>query len=272
MKTKLSLAPFIIFLIISSCTKDNSVVLRMDSGYDKINLSMRHIVQGKPVITDTMIYRMISENDYLLSDLQYFISNIKIHDAWGKWMTLHDKTAIRYVDLRAPSTQKWESMVDFDSGDFDSIAFTFGLGPEDNTSYRFVNPPERDMAWPEILGGGYHSMKMNLKWKKDGWNETLPFMFHLGRGQMYEGNTLDPDSIVGYIDNSFFVKLPIEKEVNKGYAEGVFIITMNIERWFDGPYTFDFSDYPMGIMQDQPGMFRATRNGAKAFTATRIVK
>ncbi|MEI6900371.1 MAG: cytochrome c peroxidase, partial [Bacteroidota bacterium] len=125
---------------------------------------------------------------------------------------------------------------------------------------------------PEILGGGYHYMKMNLKWKKDGWNESLPFMFHLGRGQMYEGSSMTPDSIIGYIDNSFNVRLPINTEMNEEYPAGLIIITMNIDRWFDGADSFDFSAYPMGIMQNQSGMFRAVTNGHQAFTASKIVK
>lgn len=267
--------PFLILFIIvlcNSCTKDNSVVLNRNSGHQMINFSMRHFDQGNSAMTDTMIYRTRLGNDYLISDLQYFISNLKIHYTQGKWTIFHDKSAIRYIDLRNPSTHKWETMVDFNSGDFDSIAFTFGIGPEDNTSYRFINPPERDMAWPEILGGGYHYMKMNLKWKKDGWNESLPFMFHLGRGQMYEGSSMTPDSIIGYIDNSFNVRLPINTEMNEEYPAGLIIITMNIDRWFDGADSFDFSAYPMGIMQNQSGMFRAVTNGHQAFTASKIVK
>ena len=43
-------------------------------------------------------------------------------------------------------------------------------------------------------------------------------------------------------------------------------IVMNIEKWFDGNNAFDFSAYPMGIMQSQPGMHYAVSNGENAFS------
>jgi hypothetical protein len=41
---------------------------------------------------------------------------------------------------------------------------------------------------------------------------------------------------------------------------------MMIDRWFDSENAFDFSRYPMGIMQNQEGMFYACQNGKFVFT------
>jgi hypothetical protein len=46
---------------------------------------------------------------------------------------------------------------------------------------------------------------------------------------------------------------------------------MNIEKWFDGVNTFDFKNYPKGIMQNQEGMFRGCQNGKNAFSLTKIL-
>jgi hypothetical protein len=121
------------------------------------------------------------------------------------------------------------------------------------------------MFWPEVLGGGYHYMKMNLKWKAPGISEQTPFMFHLGIGQMYAGNTIDPDSIIGFIQNYFTVSLPFTCQVRSDTPNPVCTIIMNIEKWFDGQYAFDFDDYPKGIMQNQDGMFKGCKNGRNAF-------
>ena len=40
---------------------------------------------------------------------------------------------------------------------------------------------------------------------------------------------------------------------------------MNVDRWFDGQNAFNFTAYPMGIMQDQEGMFKACQNGRRVF-------
>ena len=107
---------------------------------------------------------------------------------------------------------------------------------------------------------------MNLKWKNPSMNDLMPFMFHLGIGQVYKGNVTDPDSIIGYVPNYFTVRLPFYHKMKEGEVKNSWMIMMNIEKWFDGFYTFDFTDYPKGIMQNQEGMFTAAKNGRNAFS------
>jgi hypothetical protein len=72
----------------------------------------------------------------------------------------------------------------------------------------YVNPPEVNMFWPEVLGGGYHYLMINGKWI-DNNNQSKIYNFHLGRGQLYKGNVINVDSIYGFVDNSFalFLKM-----------------------------------------------------------------
>ena len=37
----------------------------------------------------------------------------------------------------------------------------------------FVNPPEVNMMWPDVLGGGYHYLMLNGKWKTPENNEKF---------------------------------------------------------------------------------------------------
>jgi hypothetical protein len=224
-----------------------------------------HRVSNAPLIYDSLLYETSLGNHYQVNDLQYFISDLRLHLKDGGWTTVLAAGGIHYVDGRVPSTMTWQGIEPLQAGTYDSIVFTFGLNADDNFSYRFSDPPERDMFWPVVLGGGYHYMKMNLKWRSGTMPELMPFMFHIGIGQMYGGTTMNPDSIIGYIQNYFTVGFPAN--LNLGVDEHRTIgIIMNIEKWFDSENAFDFSLYPMGIMQSQEGMYRACRNGKTAFS------
>ena len=258
-------------LSLNSCLKDNHMEWYPKMETNRIPLVFQHMVNGKQLRLDTLLYTTSIGNHYLVNDLQYFISNVKFHETEGKWNAVGSKSNVHYIDARIDSTQIWEIDIPVLTGRIDSLLFTFGLDADDNYSFRFNDPPERDMFWPEVLGGGYHFMKMNLKWKSDNINETLPFMFHLGTGQMYAGNSSNPDSIIGFIQNSFIVKIPLTEEIGKDTPPDSWKITMSIENWFDGANLFDFSEYPMGIMQNQEGMFKAINNGKLAFKAKQIL-
>jgi hypothetical protein len=265
----------LLFLVLSciiffSCNKDHSLQVVM---YQKGTLALDfiHMVEGVPLLPDTLIYITSQGNQYEIDDLQYFISGVSLHSLDGNWITFTRDASIHYVDMNIPSTMQWKLAQQIPEGSYDSIGFIFGLDQASNTSGRFSDPPERDMFWPDILGGGYHYMKMNLKWKRPGMTESMPFMFHLGIGQMYAGSTHDPDSIIGFIQNYFSVKLPIFARITPG-TPGSIGVVMNIEKWFDGENTFDFSNYAMGIMQDQLGMYQACQNGREVFSIQYLLK
>jgi hypothetical protein len=248
-----------------SCVKENAPNISLPKKETAISILFLNLVQGIPLKLDTLIYSTGSGSQYMVNDLQYFVSRLRLHEINGKWITIGSGYETHYIDARIPGSEQWKLSVSLPGTEIDSISFIFGLDSYNNISYRFPDPPERDMFWPEILGGGYHYMKMNLKWKKPGEPELKPFMFHLGTGQMYAGNTTDPDSIVGYIPNYFTVSLPFKYVMQLDANEPFCAINMNIERWFDGPFAFDFENYPKGIMQNQEGMFKACQNGRKAF-------
>ena len=253
-----------ILIWINSCNKENAPYVTQPTNEIHLQIAVNHIIMGDPLNFDTLLYKTSTGNQYMVSDLQYFISGIRLHLKDRKWIYVNQDKDIHYVDARNEKTFKWNLPVADGLTDVDSVSFVFGLDEDNNISGRFPDPPERDMFWPEMLGGEYHYMKMNLKWKKPGETETRPFMFHLGIGQMYQGTTTNPDSIIGFIQNYFVVSSPFFFK-NPDTKDLSMIINMNIERWFDGKYEFVFADYPNGIMQDQEGMFKAAQNGRKVF-------
>jgi hypothetical protein len=249
-------------LVIAGCKKSDDP---NDNG--KIQIVFSHRVNGNPLVLDTLIYQTATLHNYKVTDLQYFISDITLYHDGGKQVTLSQDEGIHYVDARIPSTLAWSPDDEIAPGTYDSLSFTFGIDAVKNVSNRFPNPPERDMAWPDILGGGYHYMKMNLMYKNAPAATTQPFMFHLGIGQIYSSAVPNPDSITGYVQNYFPVTLKNSFTIAEGAIRTI-QCTMLVDRWFDGTETFDFTDYPGGIMQYQEGMHRACLNGRNAFTGS----
>jgi hypothetical protein len=124
----------------------------------------------------------------------------------------------------------------------------------------FVNPPERDMFWPDNIGGGYHYMKLNGKWLAD--DETIkPFNFHLGIGQIYSGGGMNTDSITGFVQNYFEVELLNSSFTINAGDTLYFEIRMNVENWFQHPNIWDHNYWGGMIMQNQEAMHQACENG-----------
>lgn len=254
----------LLFLVIflNSCgekeqTPDNTI----------LKIQFRHSVDGNPLELNNMIYTNTAGNNYEISEIMYFISDLRLYKHDGSIVTPDGWDNIHYVDLTLPETQEWITGNKIPSGVYDSLTFTFGLSVENNQSFMFVNPPEVNMAWPEVLGGGYHYMMMN-GWWKDLTGTRKPFNFHLGIGQIYANNSGDPDDITGFVHNAFTVKPEGGTfTVTKGKTN-TGILVMNIESWFDTPVVYDHNHFGGAVMQNQEAMHTICLNGADVFSLT----
>jgi hypothetical protein len=253
---------YFLFLLINiafllSCSNSND---NPEPQKGAIVFNFTHFNNGAPMLYDELIYTNAAVNQYMVNEIQYFISDVKLHTSGGGHQLIDQWKDIHYVDTDLPETQTWEVFDPIEPGDYDKISFTFGISEEKNQSLMFVNPPERDMFWPEIMGGGYHYMKLNGKWLAAN-QQVLPFNFHLGIGQIYAGGVVVPDSITGFVQNYFEVELS-----NSAFtiAEGEtlkFEIRMNVANWFQNPHTYNHDEWGGDIMQKQDAMKLGCDNG-----------
>lgn len=249
----------LISLVILSCKKDDE---NEEEPYGSIIFSFAHQVDGTPLAVDIMQYANEAGNQYLVNEIQYFISNVTLHRTDGSEFLIDDFKDIYYIDTDLEETLTWPVYDHIPEGDYSSISFTFGIGEEKNHSLMYVNPPESFMFWPEFLGGGYHYMKLNGKWLNLE-QQVSPFNFHLGIGQVYDS----AGQITGFIHNNFEVKLP-ESSFHITDRQWTEIdIIMNIEKWFKSPNTYDHNVWGGDIMQKQEAMRQACENGHNVFTA-----
>lgn len=249
----------IVLQLTISCSKTKE---KPETEETKITFIFTHFNDEEPLKYDTLKYTNAAGNQYLVSEIQYFISDVKLHRTGGGFQMIDEWEDMHYVDTDLPDTHTWEVYDPIHPGDYDKISFTFGISEEKNQSLMFVNPPERDMFWPEIMGGGYHYLKLNGKWLAAN-QQVLPFNFHLGIGQIYAGGVIVPDSITGFVQNYFEVELP-----NSAFtiAEGEtlpFEIRMNVANWFQNPHTYNHDEWGGDIMQNQDAMKLGCENGKK---------
>jgi hypothetical protein len=264
MKLKLIIPVLFLSIIVSSCKKDKPLEnLPVKTG--KISFQFLHKVNNSPLIFDTLIYTNAAGNQYLVNNIQYFVSEITLHNSSGSDYLINQGNGIHYIDTDIAGTESWVVTDDVPVGYYTSVSFIFGINEAKNTTGLFTNPPEVDMFWPAFLGGGYHYMKMNGQWK-DTNNMLTPFNFHLGIGQIYAHNVIVVDSITGFIQNYFTVNLPSsEVTINEGDTTNT-EITMNIESWFETPHVYDLNLWGGSIMQNQAAMQTIVDNGADVFT------
>ena len=214
----------------------------------------KHSVNGYDLQKGVMNYTNQAGNLYEVDELQYFISEVSLHTADGQILTISADSAIHYIDINTPSTLEWNPKDRWPVTDYSSITFVFGINETKNKTGYFVNPPQRDMFWPDILGGGYHYMKMNGKWQAEG-DTIKAFNMHLGIGTSDYGTS--------FVQNYFTVTLPLN--IHAGTLSNVFTITMDIEKWFAAPNVWNWNVTGGSIMENQVAMHQACENGANVF-------
>lgn len=230
-----------------------------------IRLHFDHKINADKLIFNSMQYINDARNPYEVKEILYFISDVNLYHSNGSRISKGSLNDIHYTDTNLPETWEWLITGDFPTGTYDSLSFTFGIKSSVNQSFMFVNPPEVNMAWPEVLGGGYHYLMLN-GWWRDTVNQRRPFDFHLGIGQIYKNNSGQIPDITGFIDNSFSVNvmgMPFMIEDSKITN---LKLVMNVESWFNTPVVYDHNIWGGAIMQKQEAMHLGCLNGRDVFT------
>lgn len=261
MKRVSALLPFFVMLLfIVSCNDDEK-----DKETGQITFHFQELVDSMPLVTDSMKYTNEAGNEYLVTEVQYFISNLRIHYQDGETYTVTQDDGIHYIDSDISETHTWQIQEEVPAGVIDSISFTFGLDEDDNVSNRFVDPPESLMFWPDELGGGYHYMKLNLKYLSTN-SMITPFNYHMGIGQLYDTTGQVTEFVQNYfpvncylaIYSSFIAQVRADESNHLS-------INMDINSWFKTPNSWDFNDFGMMMMQNQAAQQAAKENGYDVF-------
>lgn len=230
----------------------------------EIDLCIGYEANGKTLVADTLCYVNEAGNTFLVTEIQWFLSDIQLLDQDGEWHLLRQRDAmdsiaeltehIYYIDTDIPESQTLRGK-EIPVGHYTRLRFTFGLDETDNQTGLFCDPPESEMFWPDMLGGGYHYMKLNGKYvNEDG--RLAPLAIHLGIGQN--------EDFTQFYQNYFILELPIDFDVATN-ARNQLGLTMVIDNWFRNPNLYDFNVYGSHIMQNQAAQRLLNGNGKDVF-------
>ena len=234
---------FAVFMLVS-CKKPAS--------YGELRVNIGYSVNGKPLITDSLCYQNEAGNEFMITEIQWFISKMELQTEQGEWVELEPR--VFYIDTNIPESQTI-NITSIPVGTYKALRFVFGLDEEYNYTGLFSDPPESEMFWPDVLGGGYHYMKLNGKYVNE---EGLlaPLAIHLGIGQNADHSE--------FYQNHFAVELPIDFTIAEN-ADNQFDLTMVIDNWFRNPNLYDFNEFGSAIMQNQTAQQLLKENGKDVF-------
>ena len=227
-----------LLLIISSCKKDDEPV-PVDTNTLSLNLSFK--AGSSSLLFDTIAYVNAAGNQYSVSRLQFYISNIQLIKSDS---SLVDISAYSYVDAREITTLKIANTIPV-TGQFIGMKLQIGLDSSHNISNALPATNENiNMAWPDMMGGGYHFMKLEGSYVS---GLSFPgYAMHIGR-------------------NEYLVNCSISHTftLNKGNNE--MDLVMDINEWYANPSLYDFDidgNYSMGVMA---AMMKLQMNGSDIF-------
>jgi hypothetical protein len=165
----------------------------------------------------------------LISDIK-LISNEKDHEKIIK--------DIHFVDFSDPSSMFIESDI-IENGSY-TLQFRFGLDSTTNVTNSFVNETfHTSMSWPEMMGGGYHYMKLEGSYT----NDSTFYNTHTG-------------PTMG-MDHSFLCSFDVPININNSTNNLEYAIEMNINNWY-GPEVVNLEP---AIMMNMPTQMNLMMNG-----------
>lgn len=195
---------------------------------DSVNIRFEHYADGNNLLEDTLLYTNNTGQLYSIQNLDYIITDINLTDEEGT--VLQELTDIHYVTISNPSSLNLSISSILNRGEYRNIEFTFGLDSTKNISNLYVSEEfHTRMFWPDLMGGGYHYMKIEGRFDNNSFYNT------------HTGGTMG-------VDYSFKKSFPINiTTIEDGTIHEV-VIAMDLNNWYENPNTISLTTD--GIMGD----------------------
>jgi hypothetical protein len=226
-----------------------------------LTIHFTHTVDGVPLELTTnnaeLPYTNAAGQNYNIKKLQYLIWNIDMHSESGN-IDLKD---VHFVDAADPSTLKLD-LGELGSGGHSELRFNLGLPSGANISNAYVNEDfHATMAWPDMMGGGYHYMKLQGNFD----NETTFYNTHTGplpvnyngSGVIINDHSISYSSGCQNFDNNSFY-------VSDGLGDVTITLNMELNQWYSGNNTITLT--ADGIMGNEQIQSSLKNNGSCIFS------
>lgn len=241
MKALCYLLFFIPFLFTLSCKK---VTPLPQPKVNELQLSIQYNIDNVSYVTNINKYINQAGNHFSISRVSYYLSQIKLIKSDNSSVLVKE---YQYVDADNTSSNK----LIFNSipiGDYIGIKFNIGLDSLHNISDALPTTMENiNMAWPQMMGGGYHFLKMEGNFL-DSLGQSFGYAMHLGT-------------------NVCLIPIMLNKKFTVSADSKLsFNLVMNINEWYKNPNIFDFNKDGNYIMGNMMLMKKITENGIDVFT------
>ncbi|MEW6773524.1 MAG: MbnP family protein [Bacteroidota bacterium] len=210
----------LVIIVCNACRKDPPILNSNNDVNTKGNIRVKiiHISNSSPLSLNIFNFISCNHDTISYSNIEYLISEIKLYHH-GKELTyphtfyIHPNASINEFLIKDIPYEK-----------YDSLKLSIGTNhPFNNTDINIVN-----MAWPDMMGGGYHFLKLEGYFKHN--NQNIGFALHIG------GNAMQP--------LKFVFTLPFTVSKNEHLLEMYHLI----DEWIQNPtcYKVSSSNYSMG--------------------------
>lgn len=220
-----------------------------------ITLNFNHHFDGLPVSSSSFnaFNYVTANNDTIsISKLRYLISDIKLYTLSGDSISLG---SYRLVDLTDPNTLSY-TIGSVDLGSYAAIGFNFGFDTLDNMG-NYTDLNAANWNWPTMIGGGYHNMQFEGRYKFNGNDST--YAYHNGTAS----------NMGNHHQNHIAVRLN-GVSLNESYVS--INIDMNLAEWFKNPNLWDLNAMHSALMMNYNAQIIMHQNGYNVFSLGNITQ
>jgi hypothetical protein len=245
---KIKYTLLIFCLAFLGCSEDNDVNI------ETVNITLKFTQNWDGTVisaSDFNQFNFTNENGDLISieRLRYVVSNATIGGVEKEYQLIN-------IGENTGSEISLEGVTKGSK----SLSFTFGFRDEDNLDGVYADLNSTSFNVPEMLGGGYHYMQFDGKYK-DTNNADANFNYHAIRA----ADITDPDNII-LQDTSFEVDLGDVEITENATIE----IKMNVAEWFKNPNTWNLNELNTVLMPNFDAQILMSENGQSVFSLGEI--
>lgn len=244
---------------LSSCKKDEAIVetkiVEKIPATFTTSISMEQLVNGQilQLNSPNTIYQNKKGQNFNVTRLRYLISDISFHKSDGNSFSIDE---YHLVDVSDSSTFTFYPKTKVPEGKYESISFTFGFDAKDNQTGINADLNILNWQWPLALGGGYHYMQLEGNYDSAGVSKV--FATHMGKAR-------DASNQPYIFENNHFQAFPDSSGIDIS-SDFHFSIIMNVEQWYENPYTWDFNLYNTSTMPNYDAQKKLNLNGPSVFS------
>lgn len=232
---RLSFILLIFCFVVSGCKKE-------EENEAALQISISHKVDSQPLQMNSMMYTCDAGYQYEVTKLNYYLSHFVFTKSDG---SRYESDTVLYVDA-APGNSNTLLLENFPPGNYTGVSFYLGLDSVRNITNGLPTTTENiNMIWPDVMGGGYHFMKLEGHYKDN--NGTYGFAIHLGKNSHL---------VLIHLNRSFGISANNPAQLN---------LTMNINEWFRNPEVYDFNADGNYSMSNDTAMNKLSVNGSDIF-------